>query len=83
MAAIFVLNPSRFGAFENCSGRRAGTADGPGGQAWIYDFRTALSAAQPTTSGLDADVAPESPLVGTTRLNPIARLVVRDRELPS
>lgn len=55
----------------------------PGGQAWIYDFRTALTATQPTTSGLDADVALESPLIGTTRLNPIARLVVRHRELPS
>jgi SAM-dependent methyltransferase len=46
---------------------------GPGGQAWIYDFRTALTATQPITSGLDADVALESPLIGTTRLNPIAR----------
>jgi ubiquinone/menaquinone biosynthesis C-methylase UbiE len=55
----------------------------PGGQAWIYDFRTALTATQQTTSGLDADVALESPLIGTTRLNPIARLVVRHRELPS
>jgi SAM-dependent methyltransferase len=44
---------------------------GPGGQAWIYDFRTALTATQRTTSGLDADVALESPLIGTTRLNPI------------
>jgi hypothetical protein len=81
--AIFVLNPSRFGAFENCSGRRAGAADGPGGQAWIYDFRTALTATQQSTIGLDADVALESPLIGTTRLNPIARLVLRYRELPS
>jgi ubiquinone/menaquinone biosynthesis C-methylase UbiE len=55
----------------------------PGGQAWIYDFRTALTATQQTTSGLDADVALESPLIGTTRLNPIARLVVRHRELSS
>jgi ubiquinone/menaquinone biosynthesis C-methylase UbiE len=55
----------------------------PGGQAWIYDFRTALTATQQTTSGLDADVALESPLIGTTRLNPIARLVVRHRQLPS
>jgi ubiquinone/menaquinone biosynthesis C-methylase UbiE len=55
----------------------------PGGQAWIYDFRTALTATQQITSGLDADVALESPLIGTTRLNPIARLVVRHRELPS
>src|SRR5215216_6287242 len=29
----------------------------PGGQGWIYDFRTALTAPQPITSGLDADVA--------------------------
>jgi ubiquinone/menaquinone biosynthesis C-methylase UbiE len=55
----------------------------PGGQAWIYDFRTALTATQQITSGLDADVALESPLIGTTRMNPIARLVVRHRELPS
>lgn len=56
---------------------------GPRGQAWIYDFRTALTATQQTTSGLNADVALESPLIGTTRLNPIARLVLRHRELPS
>jgi ubiquinone/menaquinone biosynthesis C-methylase UbiE len=56
---------------------------GPGGQAWIYDFRTALTATQPITSGLDADVALESPLIGTTRLNPIARLVLHHRRLPS
>jgi len=55
----------------------------PGGQAWIYDFRTALTATQQITSGLDADVALESPLIGTTRLNPIARLVLRHREPPS
>jgi len=55
----------------------------PGGQAWIYDFRPALTATQRTTSGLDADVALESPLIGTTRLNPIARLVLRHRQLPS
>ena len=48
----------------------------------IYDFRTALTATQQTTSGLDADVALESPLIGTTRLNPIARLVLRHRHLP-
>ena len=54
----------------------------PGGQAWIYDFRTALTATQPIASGLDADVALESPLIGTTRLNPIARLVLRHRPLP-
>ena len=56
---------------------------GPAGQAWIYDFRTVLTATQPTSSGLDADVALESPLIGTTRLNPIARLVLRHRRLPS
>ena len=55
----------------------------PGGQAWIYDFRTALTATQQTTSGLDADVALESPLIGTPRLNPMARLVLRHRQLPS
>ena len=55
----------------------------PGGQAWIYDFRPALTATQRTTSGLDADVALESPLIGTTRLNPISRLVLRHRQLPS
>ncbi len=56
---------------------------GPAGQAWIYDFRTVLTATQRTTGGLDADVALESPLIGTTRLNPIARLVLRHRQLPS
>jgi ubiquinone/menaquinone biosynthesis C-methylase UbiE len=56
---------------------------GPAGQAWIYDFRTVLMATQQTTSGLDADVALESPLIGTTRLNPIGRLVLRHRELPN
>ena len=55
----------------------------PDGQAWIYDFRPALTATQRTTSRLDADVALESPLIGTTRLNPIARLVLRHRRLPS
>ena len=55
----------------------------PGGQAWIYDFRTALTATQRFSSGLDADVALESPLIGTTRLNPIARLVLGHRQLPS
>ena len=55
----------------------------PGGQAWIYDFRPALTATQQTTTGLDADVALESPLIGTSRLNPIARLVLRHRQLPS
>jgi ubiquinone/menaquinone biosynthesis C-methylase UbiE len=55
----------------------------PGGQAWIYDFRAALTATQPITSGLDAEVALESPLNGTTRLNPIARLVLRHRRLRS
>jgi ubiquinone/menaquinone biosynthesis C-methylase UbiE len=56
---------------------------GPAGQAWIYDFRTVLTATQRTTSGLDADVALESPLIGTTRLNPIARLVLPHRQLAS
>ena len=55
----------------------------PGGQAWIYDFRTALTATQPITSGPDADMALESPLIGTTRLNPIARLVLRHRPPPA
>jgi ubiquinone/menaquinone biosynthesis C-methylase UbiE len=55
----------------------------PGAQAWIYDFRTALRAPHRLSSGLNADVALESPLIGTTRLNPISRLVLRDRQLPS
>lgn len=55
----------------------------PGGQAWIYDLRTALKAPQRITSGLDADVTLESPLIGTTRLNPMSRLVLRRRQLPS
>ena len=54
----------------------------PGGQAWIYDFRPALRATQRITMGLDADMALESPLIGTTRLNPIARLVLRHRPPP-
>jgi ubiquinone/menaquinone biosynthesis C-methylase UbiE len=53
------------------------------GQAWIYDFRPALTATRPITSGLDADTALESPLNGTARLNPISRLVLRHRQLPS
>ena len=58
---------------------------GPGGQAWIYDFRTALTATQrDSPADSNADVAClESPLIGTTRLNPIARLVLRHRQLPS
>jgi ubiquinone/menaquinone biosynthesis C-methylase UbiE len=55
----------------------------PGGQGWIYDFRTALTAPQRFTSGLDAEVALESPLIGTPRLNPISRLVLRRRQLTS
>ena len=55
----------------------------PGGQAWIYDFRPALTATQRIASGLDADMALETPLIGTTRLNPIGRLVLRHRQLPS
>ncbi len=55
----------------------------PGGQAWIYDFRPALTAIQRSASRLDADMALESPLIGTTRLNPISRLVLRHRQLPS
>ena len=52
---------------------------GPGGEAWIYDFRPALTATQRLGTGLDANVALESPLIGTTRLNPIARLVLGHR----
>ena len=57
----------------------------PGGQAWIYDFRTALTARPRLSSGLNADVVLvlESPLIGTTRLNPISRLAIRHRQLPS
>ena len=55
----------------------------PGGQAWIYDFRPALTAIQRSASRLDADMTLESPLTGTTRLNPISRLVLRHRQLPS
>ncbi len=54
---------------------------GPGGQAWIYDFRPALTATQRIAS--NADMALESPLIGTTRLNSIARLVLRHRPPPS
>ena len=54
----------------------------PGAQAWIYDFRTALAAPHRLSSGLNADVALESPLIGSTRLNPISRLVLRYRQLP-
>ena len=55
----------------------------PRGQSWIYDFRPALTAIQRIASRLDADMTLQSPLIGTTRLNPISRLVLRHRQLPS
>jgi ubiquinone/menaquinone biosynthesis C-methylase UbiE len=55
----------------------------PGGRAWIYDFRPALTPMQPIASGLDAGMVLESPLIGTSRLNPIARLVLRHRPPPA
>jgi ubiquinone/menaquinone biosynthesis C-methylase UbiE len=51
----------------------------PGAQAWIYDFRWALNRAQSAarTGAPTATVTRQSPLIGTSRLNPIGRLVVR------
>jgi ubiquinone/menaquinone biosynthesis C-methylase UbiE len=51
----------------------------PGAQAWIYDFRWALRRAQNAArSGAPtAALTRQSPLIGTSRLNPIGRLVVR------
>jgi len=51
----------------------------PGAEAWIYDFRFSLRRAQKAgQAGSPAlVVAKESPLSGTSRLNPIGRLVLR------
>ena len=50
---------------------------GPGAEAWIYDFRPAIRRAVPATSGLPAEISVETPLPGSSRLNPIGRLVLR------
>ncbi len=50
----------------------------PGGAAWIYDFRPAVSRAARTTPGLPAEISVENPLHGSSRLNPIGRLVLRN-----
>ena len=51
----------------------------PGGRAWVYDFRWALTRAQRAAEPLDADtsVARQSPLAGSSWFNPIGRLVLR------
>ncbi|MEZ0447964.1 class I SAM-dependent methyltransferase [Cellulomonas sp. ICMP 17802] len=51
----------------------------PGGRAWIYDFRWALSRAQRAAEPLDAgtSVARQSPLDGSAWFSPIGRLVLR------
>jgi len=56
----------------------------PGAQAWIYDLRWALGRAH--TAAGTASPAPstsrQSPLEGTSRLNPIGRLVLRIAPTP-
>lgn len=56
----------------------------PEGQAWIYDFRWVLNRAQ--TAAATASPPPvinrQSPLEGTSQLNPIGRLVLRTAPLP-
>ena len=50
----------------------------PGGRAWVYDFRWALDRAERAARPLvGTSVVRESPLPGTTWLNPIGRLVLR------
>jgi ubiquinone/menaquinone biosynthesis C-methylase UbiE len=49
----------------------------PGAQAWIYDLRPALRHPERMTGALVAEVRLESPLTGTSRFNPIGRLVLR------
>jgi hypothetical protein len=51
----------------------------PDTQAWIYDFRWALRRAQKAagTATPPLVISRESPLAGTSRLNPIGRLVLR------
>jgi ubiquinone/menaquinone biosynthesis C-methylase UbiE len=51
----------------------------PGGRAWIYDVRPVIKRAARTTNGLDAAVRVESPVSGTSRFNPIGRLVLNRR----
>ena len=51
----------------------------PEAQAWIYDFRWALRRAQTAARTISPppDISRQSPLEGTSRLNPIGRLVLR------
>ena len=49
----------------------------PGAAAWIYDVRPAVRRAAPATSGLPAEISVENPLSGSSRLNPIGRLILR------
>jgi SAM-dependent methyltransferase len=51
----------------------------PEGQAWIYDFRWALGRAQTAarTASPPLVISRQSPLEGTSQLNPIGRLVLR------
>lgn len=48
----------------------------PAGRAWIYDFRAALRGPARTAAALGVNLTLESPLIGTSRLNPIGRLVL-------
>jgi ubiquinone/menaquinone biosynthesis C-methylase UbiE len=48
----------------------------PTGRAWIYDFRVALRRPARTASAPGVDLTLESPLIGTSRLNPIGRIVL-------
>lgn len=51
----------------------------PGAQAWIYDFRWALGRAQTAARTVSPPpvISRQSPLEGTSWLNPIGRLVLR------
>lgn len=51
----------------------------PGAQAWIYDFRWALRRAENAARAVSPElvVSRQSPLTGTSWLNPIGRLVLR------
>jgi ubiquinone/menaquinone biosynthesis C-methylase UbiE len=57
----------------------------PEGQAWIYDFRWALGRAQTAAQTVSPAlvVSRQSPLEGTSRLNPVGRLVLRTAQAAS
>jgi len=56
----------------------------PGAQAWIYDFRGALGRAHTAAGTVSPppSISRQSPLDGTSRLNPIGRLVLRTAQIP-